>query len=474
MAFNLSELLSGVNIDTGNREQIEYISIDRLRNDPNNFYELSDLDSLASNIALCGLQQPIRVRKQDDGGYIILSGHRRRAALEMLINEGREDLRDVPCIVESGEEDSDLTQLKLIMANADTRKISSADQAKQAEQVEKLLYSLQQKGYEFPGRMRDHVAAVCKISTGKLATLKKIQTNLIPQLRTLWESGKLNQATAEVLAGAVPFRQKLIWEKKVGDGNKPYTLTADWAASILREMDNAEKHASQITCMERPKCDHVNVRVSAAADLGRWQGLRCYSCCCTCHELASCKFSCPDAFRDKQRLKDDAKAEQQAAKAAKEAEEAPKRNLLAEGYSRLGKLMERVNVDTETYVVTSTGYRMLGEVDKVNKLIAGGKVQLNNRMPGGIWPDEAEKLGKTADLLGCTIDYLLCHSDKPQPTGWQTGTPTAPGFYIALVSFGGRAYPHEIEWRDGGWWSKGQALKDIGTVVSWIAGPEVG
>ena len=40
--------------DTG-REQIEYIDVDLLDRDPNNFYDLSQLDALADNIATVGL-----------------------------------------------------------------------------------------------------------------------------------------------------------------------------------------------------------------------------------------------------------------------------------------------------------------------------------------------------------------------------------------------------------------------------------
>ena len=62
------------------REQIEYIDIDRIDDDPRNFYELSGLDELAANIELLGLQQPIRVRPgEEPGRYVIVSGHRRRA-----------------------------------------------------------------------------------------------------------------------------------------------------------------------------------------------------------------------------------------------------------------------------------------------------------------------------------------------------------------------------------------------------------
>ena len=83
--FNLEELLknqspifSGVSeTDTG-REQIEYIDLDKLESDPNNFYQLGGIEELASNIQLVKLQQPIRVREGEDGKFVIVSGHRRR------------------------------------------------------------------------------------------------------------------------------------------------------------------------------------------------------------------------------------------------------------------------------------------------------------------------------------------------------------------------------------------------------------
>lgn len=82
------------------REQIEYIDVDLLDSDPGNFYELRDLDGLADNIATIGLQQPIRVRDGENGHAVIVSGHRRVAAIRKLVEDGRTDLREVPCIRE--------------------------------------------------------------------------------------------------------------------------------------------------------------------------------------------------------------------------------------------------------------------------------------------------------------------------------------------------------------------------------------
>ena len=75
-------------LDTS-REAIEYISLDKLEADPGNFYRLTGLEDLAANIELCGLQQPVRVRPTEGGRYMIVSGHRRRAALALLAKAER-------------------------------------------------------------------------------------------------------------------------------------------------------------------------------------------------------------------------------------------------------------------------------------------------------------------------------------------------------------------------------------------------
>ena len=55
MAFKLGDALRGVSDFGTGREQIEYIRLNLIDSDPNNFYQLSDIDQLADNIELCGL-----------------------------------------------------------------------------------------------------------------------------------------------------------------------------------------------------------------------------------------------------------------------------------------------------------------------------------------------------------------------------------------------------------------------------------
>ena len=216
MAFNLGDVLKNVsNPDTG-REQITYLPIDNLDSDAGNFYELTGIDALADNISVAGLQQPIRVRAgQEPGRYTIVSGHRRMAACRKLAEENPEAWREVPCIIETDDASPALQQLRLIYANANTRQLTSAEMSEQAQQVEKLLYELKNEGYDFPGRMRDHVAEAVGASKTKLARLKVIRDKLIPEWAAFWTDNKLPESTAYVLAQADPEYQRKILDNEV-------------------------------------------------------------------------------------------------------------------------------------------------------------------------------------------------------------------------------------------------------------------
>ena len=110
-------------------------------------------------------------------------------------------------------------------------------------------------------------------------------------------------------------------------------------------------------------------------------------------------------------------------------------------------------------------------------------------MPGGIWPDDAQKLIAVADLLGCSIDYLLGRTDCKEvnrgapecvkiDTGWRMGDPAQPGLYCVLCN--DDDYPDEqfqmtkAEWTGDSWVSYGSKLADIGmTAAFWMPLPGV-
>lgn len=211
----LADVLGKVSDPDRAPEQIALIDLPLIDADERNFYSVEGVEELAANIELVGLLDPLRVRENPDmpGRYLIVSGHRRRAALWTLYEEAPEKWGKVPCIVEPAAASPELQELRLIYANADTRRMSSADLAKQAERVKMLLYKLKGQGMEFPGRMRDRVAEACKVSATRLAQLKVIREKLIDVYRLLWDAGKLNETCAYTLAKEPKDVQRRVFEE---------------------------------------------------------------------------------------------------------------------------------------------------------------------------------------------------------------------------------------------------------------------
>lgn len=437
MSFSLSDVLKDVsNLDT-NREQIEYIRRDLIHPDPNNFYALSGLDQLADNIATCGLQQPIRVRPHPDqpGSYMIVSGHRRNAAIEILAKEDPDAWAELPCIVERENISPSLQQLRLIYANANTRTMTSAELAEQAAQVEDLLYKLKEEGCEFPGRMRDHVAEACNASASKLARVRVIRSGLIPTFMRLWEGGKLPDDTADVLAHQKPLWQELIYRAQTKRGNG-FNCTAGHVRNVVDQMELLRN--KKITCEKTfSSCMHIDCRIANAAGLGPYARMCCKGCCRTCTYLEDCTYSCHEAAGEKKAIKQRKREKSAEEWEEKRAKEAPERNILLSTYNRIRQIRIEKGISQEAFLEASLGYCYGNELEKLDAAELGEKLNLNTRMPGGIWPRDVLKIIATADLLGISIDEMYGHkvpgkaADAPvAPTGdtctgnaWQTGDP---------------------------------------------------
>lgn len=416
--FNLAEALAGVSkLDTSahGREQIEYIDIDRIDDDPNNFYELSGLDELAANIELCGLQQPIRVRANPEDGsrVIIVSGHRRRAAIRKLVDDGRTDLREIPCIRERTDGSAALQELRLIYANSDTRKLTSAEISKQAERVEALLYQLKEEGYEFPGRMRDHVAEACKVSKTKLARLKVIRDKLISEWYAHYANEKLPESTAYTIAQMPMSHQMALYAGIAAKGH-------DLRVFYESEANRYGKKMSVVEGKQCPKktgamCDNVANKLKRICNRRDDYMLTtpCAACCAECEYLISCGYACDLCTSEKQA----AKAEKQAAKAAEKAEQERREQEAALRDQDIIRLIERTwaiydsqkaacGFDDAAYMAATNIRRyQMDRSDKITKY---------SRTPLGVDGDDVRHICNAADYLGVSIDYLLGRSDNSQ------------------------------------------------------------
>lgn len=429
--FELGETLAEVLKVSGPdaaSEQIVLLPIASIDADENNFYSMDGVEELAANIELIGLLDPLRVRENPDmpGRYLIVSGHRRRAALWTLFEEAPEKWGKVPCIVEQPAASPELQELRLIYANADTRKMSSADQAKQAERVEMLLYKLKDQGMEFPGRMRDHVAEACKVSTTKLAELKVIRKKLIPELRQLWESGELNHTVAYRLAQAEEHAQTRLTELYTAP---QITAIPEWQ---ITDKINALHGLSLFCCPDGSgPCGNISSREEQ--DLLHHNNCHAH-CCMDCYWLRTCGGSCKKAEAKKQQLVEEAKArnEEIAAvrKRAAEERETEAQAIITEGMENwkriavaaraagvssrtLAAVLEGENPeDVEDDIVTEVEQRMDGSFRLAPGVKPWQTKTYNNPMDAC---DEPQILIDLADLLKCSTDYLLGRTEFLTP-----------------------------------------------------------
>lgn len=426
--FDLAAALGEVSkMDTGieGREQIEYIDIDRLHQDERNFYELPGIPELAANIEFAGLQQPLRVRpdSEREGHYIIVSGHRRHAALSQLVQEGNEKFHQVACIVEKRSGATDevegwLQELRLIYGNSDTRRMSSADLVKQAERVEMLLYQLKEAGVEFPGKMRDHVAEACKVSASKLARLKVIRERLADQWKAHFEEGSLVESSAYELARLPKSIQVMTYEALTVDGKIHVSNIPTWKYSGLADTvksvrsDRCEKTGGG-------HCERSDERVETAIKDGCWAD--CAGCCSSCHKLATCKKVC-EPCRELAKKK----AEEAAALRAKEAERKRERqeeekrikDWALKGWINLGKVLKSADMSIQEFAELGDAYWDDEDIAMAGKAMRGVDVS-EDWYPGEDHPladFSYFALVDLADKLCVSIDYLLCRTDDPRET----------------------------------------------------------
>ena len=472
--FDLGAMLASVSDSDTGREQIEYIPLVDLESDPNNFYQLSHLEELADNIATCGLQQPLRVRPDPDkqGKYIIVSGHRRRAAVEILAKENMEKWREVPCIVERDSVSPALQQLRLIYANANTRAMTAAEISQQAEQVEKLLYKLQEEGYEFPGRMRDHVAKAVQVSTSKLARLKVIRENLAEEWQPAFQSDKLNESTAYELAKMPEEWQRIFWEANKKDIRYLYAESVRRKASLINELSKMKCSKGHAQCVN---LDNMLRRIAGASAYSE----PCPGCCLKCINLRTCSFSCIHANKKKQELRAQAKAEKQAEEAEKEKKNRPAIEYIQGVYSRIGQLRKEHGISVAQLYQAAKIFYGRSDEEKEKNLEAGKGISATDSLPFhyGFNTSNATALCAVADLLHCSVDYLLGRSSDPeqQATLWHTGKPWNIGEYVVFVKY----FPWRsacvtiVHWDGNSWLEDGSPLEEEAEVLLWTDMPEV-
>lgn len=491
--FDLGELtraLAGDVPDPGaeGRDQIEYIDIGLIDSDPGNFYELRDIPDLAGDIETVGLQQPLLVRPGEDGHVVLISGHRRRAALQLLVDEGKEQFRQVPCIRKTGG-NALVYEMQLIFANAHTRVLTNAEIGKQAARLEEIFYQLKEQGYEFPGRMIDHVAEACNIKRAKLGRLKKIEAHLAPCYKPLWDAGSLPEDTADALAGlpqAVQERIKRVCPKKVPTAGNIREIGAKMKTGFCYDVIGL-KCPGGGACTQRDKFLKHNL---TCYDWERCSGGKC---CVECskggaHRVdgGACGAACPEMCIKAREVYEKAKKKQKASeeRAAAKARSKAVQKAMADA-ARIVRAADAAALDDDTKF--ESAYSSLTKVGVLRKISQGDIPEdMSNYGLSEIIPYRTKDLTSMAQTLHCSTDYLLGLTDQLRPAAaepgqmalaaWMPGglTPPEPCEVVADVDAGEGVKMRRLLYWDGTVFRFKKSGVDIEvSVIRWLRLPEV-
>ena len=219
--FKLTDMLPQSDTSTKAKEN-RRISYYDLVPSADNFYSMQNLEELKNSIELAGhILSNLVVTPLADGKYKILSGHRRHAAIGLLLAEGKEEYEFLPCAVEhiDGEGRDTQEQVLLIAANSQREK-TAWDKLEEVRQMREIAKKAkEQQGLS--GRVREIVAKSLHVSSSRIAKYDSILNNLIPALLEEIKADELPVSIAYELSALPADRQQAGYEFYLNHGKLP-------------------------------------------------------------------------------------------------------------------------------------------------------------------------------------------------------------------------------------------------------------
>ena len=214
--FDMMNLMNGASKEQTSKPSYELreIPIGKLIPNPANAYSMTGIEELANSILLAGrvLQNLVVKPADENGNYMIISGHRRHLASKMLVEQGHNEFATVSALVEN-ERNETLQELMLIYTNSTARELTDAEKMRQATRATELLKSLKEKG-QFSERIRDAVAKMLNTTSGQIGRYQAIANNLKNEdLKEKFENGEIGVSAAYEASRLSEEGQKKIAEQ---------------------------------------------------------------------------------------------------------------------------------------------------------------------------------------------------------------------------------------------------------------------
>lgn len=388
----LASLISGEvsKLGTSSAPGLLDIPLDQIHDNPRNFFPVTTagVQQLAESIQISGIQQPPVVCPAEDGGYRLVAGHRRTAAVRLLHEQEPNNPRwkSITCRV-SHYSSPEAEELALIVTNTEVRQNSWEWTSQAATRTGELLCKLQEEqGVKLPGRTRDHVAELLQISKSKVARAQYIQSHLLPAVKA--KLPPLPEDVAYAIAHLRPEWQKEIakryrkksapsrynvkeWEDAWNAGSNPFDLE-DAARQTEKAKGPTRRCSMTGGSIPKSECDKLNCD---------------YKCCCECPEVFHCASPCQ---------------------------------------RRTDNIRLHYSFDQGIAVRIRTARMRAGKPEMSR--IEQSQYHINN----------VEQIATLAKKYGTSTDYLLGLTDSIEPPGWQPITETSQppaGERVIVVSW---------------------------------------
>ena len=220
----------------GKEEQIVYIKLSELhafKNHPFQVRNDEEMKAMVSSVRDKGVSQPAIVRPREDGGYEIVSGHRRQKASELA------GFLDMPCIVRDLTDEQAITQ----MVEDNTNQRENILPSERAKALKMQLEAIKHQGAKEAtsgqldpkdaGRRSNEIVA----ERNKM-TVKQVQryiklNDLVPDLQKMMDAGQIKFTPAVELAYIKPKNQRYIAVAIEGQQSAPSLSQAQ----RMRELD---------------------------------------------------------------------------------------------------------------------------------------------------------------------------------------------------------------------------------------------
>ena len=256
----------------GKEEQIVYIKLSELhafKNHPFQVRNDEEMKAMVSSVRDKGVTQPAIVRPREDGGYEIVSGHRRQKASELA------GFVDMPCIVRDLTDEQAITQ----MVEDNTNQRENILPSERAKALKMQLEAIKHQGAKEvtsgqldpkdAGRRSNEIVA----ERNKM-TVKQVQryiklNDLVPDLQKMMDAGQIKFTPAVELAYIKPKNQRYIAVAIEGQQSAPSLSQAQ----CMRELDQKGVLNGDVIdgiMMEDKK--EVDKVILTGAELGKYFG----------------------------------------------------------------------------------------------------------------------------------------------------------------------------------------------------------